>query len=185
MADMKSVKVRYVDRPRDPASAITVERLYTVQLGNSVMVRFSSRRNAEAFRAQATEFVTQVMHEANLLLAEAYTAYRMAWPLFSSPKHEAMAVLVRDAEAGLDFAGNDRGGPDAIMHQWRRLAGALDHIREFAMSVERLYAKNRSHPMARMQADVLARRCAELLGALRAYGTDVEASAGYRPSPWQ
>lgn len=176
---MKRVKVDSLQPPADPHSAIVARTLYEVPLGNHVVVRFSSKRQALAWQADATRQLTDMLLSCNLMLVEAFTAYRMAWPYFDAG--DALQPLVRDAEAALERAAKV-GGPNAIFHRWRALSEALRCMRQMAMELVKVYMV-KSHAVPRHQCQVLAERCGELLTALDHFGTDVDSAKGYRPAP--
>lgn len=177
---MKRLKVDTARAPADPDSAIVQRTQYEVVLGNHVVVRFSSKRQALAWQAEATRQLTDLLMSCNLMLAEVFTAYRMAWPYFDAG--DTLQHHVRDAEASLDKAAKVNG-PNAIFHRWRGLNDALDSMRTMALELVKVYVA-KSHAVPRHQCQVLAERCTELRTLLQHFGTDVDRSKGYRPSPY-
>lgn len=166
---MKRVKVDTAAPPSDPNGVITSRRMYTVNLGNSRVLHFPSKRQALAYQADATRFLTDTMLSANLLLAEAFTAYRMAWPYFSA-NDTTLAQMVRAAEDGLDRAARVNG-PNAVYFRWRSLAIALDNVWQIANELVKLYAA-KSHAVPKHQAITLATRSRELAEELKQYGKE-------------
>lgn len=179
---MKRVKVNSTMPPADRHSVFTTERLYTVALGNHVVVRFSSERDALAFQATTSRWLSDVMMELNILLADAYSAYRLAWPLL--PAKEEYSKLFRDAEESLDRATMDKMGPNAVFLHWKALQRCVGDLRQLAIGLEKLYVQ-KTYAVPRAQMNVLIKRCNALAEALRQHGTDeVEMAKGYRPSPY-
>lgn len=175
---MKRVKVSTVAPPVSATSVMTAERLYTVTLGNHRVVRFTSERHALAFQADATRYLTDTMMSANLLLADAFVAYRYAWPYLdrtaTGPKADAScAELVSMAERALDLASNDSASPNAVYFKWKHLGEALGAIRGMALRLEVMYLA-KSQGVQRHAMQVLARRATELADALKHYGSDVD-----------
>jgi hypothetical protein len=178
---MKRVKVDTVAPPANPDGAMTEQRLYTVSLGNHVVVHFASKRQALAFQADATRFLTDTLMSANLLLADAFTAYRLAWPYFTA-NDTTLQVHVRDAEHALDRAART-SGQNAVFFRWRSLHDALASIRTMAIALEAMYAQ-KSHGVAKHQATVIVARCNQLSDALKHYGEDRDTARSVHLSPY-
>ena len=179
---MKRVKVSTVAAPIDPGSVLTAERLYTVTLGNHVVVRFASERHALAFQADTTRYLSDVLAQVNLMLMDAYAAYRMAWPYFK-PGDTKVSRSMRIAEEALDRAALGSETQNAVFFQWKALNEALSQVRTVAMTLEHMYRAKRIG-VQRTQMAVMLRRVTELTDALKQYGTDVDTSKGYRPNPY-
>lgn len=177
---MKRLKVDTLLPPADPQSPIVERTMYQVPLGNHVVLHFSSRRQAMAWQAEATRQLTDLMMSCNLMLAEVFTAYRLAWPYF--PPGDTLVQHVRAAEEALDRAAKVNG-PNAIFHRWRGLNDALHAMRTMAMELVKVYTA-KSHAVPRHQCQVLAERCGQLVSTLQQFGTDADRSKGYRPSPY-
>lgn len=181
---MKRAKVSTLAPPANPQSAITAETLYTVSLGNSVVVRFRSHRHAKAFQAEATRWLSAQMMSANLLLIEAFAAYRMAWPyLPAAAQSEALGDLVLEAHRSLDHTALESAVADAVFRRWKALNNALNAIRELAICLRNLY-RERTEGVQRHQMEVMLERCNAMIQALRDYGTEVDVSHSHRPSPY-
>lgn len=178
---MKRSKVNGLKEPIDPGSAVKLMQYYTVNLGNHVAVYFTSERHALAFQAEATRWITDVVHECNLLLADAYHAYRLAWPLLANGDHQ-LRDLFRQAEDALDVATNERNGPNMTFWRWDNVRTALRCLRDMALQLHALYTQ-RTHAVPRLQMAVLLRRCNELAEQVRNYGTEVPTSVAHRPKP--
>ena len=178
---MKRSKVDGLEPPIDPGSAVKLMQYYTVNLGNHVAVYFTSERQALAFQAEATRWITDVVHESNLLLADAYQAYRLAWPLLSHGDHR-LRDLFRQAEDALDVATNDRRGGNMTYWRWDNVRTALRCLRDMALQLHALYTQ-RTHAVPKLQMAVMLRRCNELAEAVRNYGSDVATSVAFRPKP--
>jgi len=163
----------------DPDSAITERTMYTVHLGNHRQLFFSSNRHALAFQAEAARYASDVLMSANLLLAEAFTAYRMAWPYF--PPGDNLQHHVRDAETSLDMAAKV-GGVNAVYFQWRNMTAALKSIHTMAIALVKVYM-DKSHAVPRHQCQVLAERAGELITALQVYGADHDAAVSSKAPP--
>lgn len=179
---MKRVKVHTAAPPADPNSVLTSERLYTVALGNHVVVQFRSRRHALAFQAEASRFLTDAMLQANIMLADAYHSTRLAWPLLNAKDH-SLTDAVRMAEDALDRAASERTSQNQVYMSWKALAMAIAQVRHVALELQALYAR-RTWAVPRMQAAMLVQRCNCLADALAHYGTDVQRAAGHQPSPY-
>jgi hypothetical protein len=177
---MKRLKVDTARAPAEPESPIVERTMYQVPLGNHVVLNFSSKRQALAWQAEATRQLTDMLMSCNLMLAEAFTAYRMAWPYFGPG--DGLQRHVRDAEAAMDKATNVNG-PNAIYMRWRAMDDALANIRAMALALAKMYA-DKSHAVPRHQCQVLAERCSDMRTALQQFGTDADRSKGYRPSPY-
>lgn len=125
---MKQVKVRSIEPPADPAGPITARRMYTVHLGNGRLCHFPSERQALAFQAEASRFITDQLHELNLLLSDCFMAYRTAWPMLTGKAHQAAASACRQHLATavdlLDRCRDHTGGPNGYVFAWRFLSGA-------------------------------------------------------------
>lgn len=177
---MKRIRVDNLQPPADPESPITARQMYEVVLGNHVVVRFASKRQALAYQAEATRELTGLLMSCNLMLLEAFTQYRMAWPYFTDG--DGLGHLVREAEDQMDRAARVNG-PNAVFFRWRGMDAALVAIRSMALLLAKVWA-DKSHGVARHQAQQLAERCTELRQQLQHYGTDVDTSKGHRPSPY-
>lgn len=169
---MKRVRIDTAAPPQDPDGDLTERTMYTVQLGNGVRLYFSSQRNALAFQAEASRYATELMLSVNLLLSEAFVAYRMAWPYF--PPGDGLQGYVRDAEAALDRAAKVNG-PNAVYFRWQALSAALGSIRFMALELVKVYMV-KSHAVPRHQAQLLAERAGLLVNELATYGTDHDAA---------
>jgi hypothetical protein len=168
---MKRVKVDTAAAPLEPDGPVLERRMYTVTLGNHRQLHFASKRQALAFQADATRYLTDTLMTGNLLLAEAFTAYRMAWPYFSANDTTLMRQ-VRDAEDALDRAARVNS-PNAVYFRWRALGTALDSIWHMANELVKVYSE-KSQAVPKHQAAVLATRCRELAEELKQYGSDTE-----------
>lgn len=173
---MKRVKVNTAAPPVDATSVITVHRMYTVALGNHVVVRFTSRREALAFQAEATRFATGCVQELNLLLADTYLSYRLAWPILSHKVN--LGRILRDAEEALDGAVLPRSTQNAVYLQWRAMDRCCASLRAIAIHLLELYVM-KTYAVPRVQMEVLLRRCNELSEALRSYGTEHKEATGH------
>lgn len=183
---MKRLKVETMAPPVDPAGAVSVQRLYTVGLGNSVVVRFSSERQALAFQAEAGRWLTDQLFTANTMLVDAFTAYRMAWPVLPASEHKRVHIgtAVQSAVAALDRCARDSSLPDAVFRRWKALADAMHELRTVAMALRDWFV-HRSDGVNRQRMELLMRRCSAMLDELKHYGTDVDTSKGFRPSPYR
>lgn len=182
---MKSVKLNTLQAPANPAGAVTADRLYSVSLGNSVVVRFSSRRVAAAFQAEASRWLKDQLMTANLMLIEAFTAYRMAWMVLpEGAKVPHFDAMLASAGALLERCGKDSHVPDAVYRRWKALRDAIGELRAVALGLRDFHG-TRSDAVAWHQLDLLARRCGAMVDELRNYGTDVDSSKGFRPSPYR
>lgn len=188
---MKRVKVPAPVPPVDPGSSIRAQQLYTVLLGNHAVVHFASSRDARAFQAEASRFVSGVLFQCNLLLVDAFTAYRLAWPYMDHRRPSAKTLRrvdatcaehLRDAERALDRAAG-HNGPNAVFFCWKDLDAVLASIRAVALELAKMY-RAKSQAVARGQMDVLVQRCNALRQALVDYGQDAERRRGFRPSPY-
>lgn len=179
---MKHVKVSTIAPPADPCSVLTAERLYSVTLGNHVVVRFASERHALAFQADASRFLSAMLQEANLLLIDAYTAYRLAWPYLTA-KHANVGTELRTAEHQLDRAAKGSTGPNAVFFAWKALGDALSGMRSMALALELVY-RDKTIAVQRLQMQLLVKRVNAMHDRLKFFGTDVDTSKGYRPNPY-
>lgn len=178
---MKRVKVQTAAPPVDRQSILSSERLYTVALGNHVVVRFTSQREALAFQAEATRFVTDAMMELNILLGEVYVSYRMAWPYLSSK--EKYYALFQTGEQALERATLEAETPNAVFLRWNSLSNCADALRSLTIKLHDLYAK-KTYAVPRAQMSLMLDRINRLADALRHYGTDVDRAKSHRPSPY-
>jgi hypothetical protein len=169
---MKRIRIDTAAPPQDANGPITERRLYTVNLGNGVKLYFTSERNALAFQAEAARYATDVLMSANLLLSEAFTAYRMAWPYFAPG--DLLQQHVRDAEQALDRAAQVNG-PNAVYFRWRSMATALASIRTMGLELVKVYVV-KSHAVPRHQAQLLAERAGALIQELQTYGAGHDAA---------
>lgn len=178
---MKRSEVVGFQLPEDPESVIKANTLYSVALGNGVVVRFPSKRQALAFQAEATRMLTGAMMTANLLLAEAFSAYRMAWPYFAASE-SSLQVHVRDAEEALDRSCRTYG-PNGSHFRWRSVNASINSVRTLAIALAAMYAA-KGHAVPKHQAELIIEKCNTMLQELKHYGTEAKGASGYRPSPY-
>lgn len=110
------------------------------------------------------------MLETNLLLADAFVAYRAAWP-YLDDKSAATWSQIKEAAEALDRASLQRFTPNAAYIQWKALRLCLSELRSMAIDLERLYV-SKTYRVPRHQMHILLRRCNELLDRLANYGQE-------------
>lgn len=153
-AIMKSVLINAVVPPADPASPISEHRLYSVLLGNGNRCYFSCDRHASQFNSATTEVLNDCLFAGNMVLAEVYRDWRLAWLYYdprSKPGQEA-GRSIKEAEAALDKATKPRGGTDNIHYAWKDLTAALGHLRECLLVLIALY-RNKGHGVDRKRLE--------------------------------
>lgn len=176
---MRKVKVNSLAAPVDAGSPVVRDTLYTVVLGNSIRVRFTSERRALEFQAETSRFLGDVLLRCNLLLSEAFVAWRMAWPYLDADSEQAkrtggdvIGSRVMDAVKAMDLATKRTGNADYVYHQWKHLASCAYAARDVAMALERLYAL-KTHAVPRHHMQQLTKQASAVLDELTHYGTDV------------
>lgn len=192
---MKRIELAPVRPPVDPASPILAEHLYTVILGNHWRAHFTSDRHAQAFAADAERMLNDQLGICNLLLADAFTAYRMAWPMFLHNRRgsghadrlrrsdAAARSFVLSAWDAMDKAITHTGGENGPFRAWRFVAQAADAIRSLGLELASLY-RLRSDGVDRFRMDVMVSRANAVLETLRNYGSDVPTAVKVTPSPY-
>lgn len=184
---MKRVQLRTL-APPIPDSHVERQRLYTVTLGNGRQVHFSSDRTARAFQAETGRWLSGMMLECNVLLADAYTAWRNAWPVLHATNAESKwakdagdtcTTLVRDAEKHLDRC-HAHTGPNAAHHTWADLRGVAECLRTVGLRLATVHRKRSQYGEAARMGK-LVRDCNALAEALRDYGTDGHAGVLVTP----
>lgn len=173
--------------PVDPRSMIDRERLWSVVLGNHVVTYFRSRRLALAFEARTSRRLSSAMMAANLMMIEAFTAWRYAWPMFQGSRalrsaDERCRQVLPDAERMLSRAVADTYGPNAAFFKWGALVKCLQYLESVAGELADLFA-TRDHAVHRAQCLELARRCAMLRSELDQLGTDEDTATDHRSAP--
>lgn len=178
--------------PVNPASPVMAEQLYTVVLGNHWRVHFTSDRHAQAFAAEAQRMLNDQLFAVNVLLCEAFEAYRMAWPCFAHERGQDKALRDADARAGehvrsawdlLDKAITHTSGENGPFRAWQYVSGAAGHVRSVALELADLY-RRRSDGVQRMRMDLLVQQANAVLELLKDYGSDVTTAARVTPSPY-
>jgi hypothetical protein len=138
------VKVRSMAPPAEPDGPITARRMYTVHLGNGRVQHFTSERNALAFQADASRFITDQMHEVNLLLADCFAAYRTAWPMLHGKDHLPTAAACRlhlqTATDLLDRSVTHTSGPNGYAFAWRFVGGAAAELGKMCQVLQLKFA---------------------------------------------
>lgn len=170
---MKRITIRGVLEP-DATSTYTAHRTYYVVLGNRRRVPFTSRRDAKAFQAATEQFLNELMHEANGLLAQALHDYRMAWPALKAMQRgnspdQAMTLQLRTATEALDRAAEGPNGPNRMHFAWLHLGNAIGALGAYYAVLADWYAY-KTQGVWRHQAAIARRRCLEALQRLATYG---------------
>lgn len=75
---MKQIKINKLSYP-DKESVFTDRQFYWVNLGNGVKRKFRNKKEAKAFLAEVSRFLTYKMHEASELFISVFTYHRRAW----------------------------------------------------------------------------------------------------------
>lgn len=164
--------------------------MYQVALGNHRVLYFASTRHALQCQADASRFLSDQVAEVNLLLCDAFVAYRMAWPYLGGAgtakaiqeADQRAAACVRDAELALGRAVADAQGPNAVFHQWRAIERAAIAVRDVATTLEGFYV-TKTMGAQRVQLAILARRADAVVKALAEYGADVDTAKASRARP--
>lgn len=178
--------------PVNPASPVVQEQLYTVILGNHWRVHFTSDRHAQAFAAEAQRMLNAQLFTVNVLLCEAFTAYRMAWPCFAHERGPDKALRDADARAGehvraawdlIDKAITHTGGENGPFRAWQFVSGAAGHVRSLGLELADLY-RRRCDGVQRMRMDLLVQQANAVLEQLSGYGTNVPTAAKTTASPY-
>jgi hypothetical protein len=192
---MKRIELTPVRPPVNAASPIIAEQLYTVILGNHWRAHFTSDRLAQAFAAEAERMVNEQLFITNLLVIEAFAAYRLTWPMFmhNKPGGKAKELLACDAAArdhvkgaweAMDFAITHTHGENGPFRAWKYVADAAGHIRALALDLASLY-RRKSDGVDRARMDVLVSRCNAVLETLKHFGSDVATAVKVSPSPYK
>lgn len=114
------------------------------------------------------------------------TVDRLAWPyLGEGVAHKGVHCLeeLHRAAVALNVVARETNHGDAVFRRWKALSECLQCLRAVALRLRDLYLA-RTQGVQRHQMEVLVRRCNALLVELRDYGTAVDTSKGYRPSPY-
>jgi len=190
---MKRIELDAVRPPQDPHSPIIAEHWYTVILGNHHRVHFRSERFALAFAAEAERVINEQLFVCNLLLSEAFTAYRLAWPLYAHNKPGGNSKALRDADTKarghimdawnyMDKAIHYTHGENGPFRAWQFVSGCADEIRALALDLSALY-RNKTWGIDRGRMDELVRRANGVRDCLKYLGTDVPNAVKVSPSP--
>lgn len=190
---MKRISIAPVRPPLDRTSPITRDHHYTVILGNHAAVQFTSDRHAKAFAAQVERMLNDQLFLVNLLLSEAYLAYRLAWPLLCDRSRitgkrfgEADRVIrghLRDAETALDRTITHTGGENGPFRAWQFVNAGAVAVSSIAVQLASLY-REKSDGVDRARMDLLRHRADAVVAMLQTYGRDVDTATGYRASPY-
>lgn len=171
---MKRLKVSSIEPPVDRAAALTVQRTYTVHLGNGRLLHFPSERRALAFQADASRFLTDQLHELNMLLVDCFAVYRAAWPMLTGKAHQATAASCRQAlEAAVDLLDRTRdhtGGPNGYVLAWRFLGGVAGELVKLCQLLAGKFAA-RSWYVEVRRLRSLQHRLHQVQAALQAFGS--------------
>lgn len=171
---MKSVTINAVVPPADPTSPISEHRLYSVLLGNGNRCYFSCDRHASQFSAATREVLNDCLFAGNLVLAEVYRDWRMAWLYFdpnSKPGHEA-GRCIKEAEAAFDRAMKPRGGADNIHYAWKDLTAGLGHLRQCLLVLIALY-RNKGHGVDRKRLERVLAQLIPHIDQLATWGSTI------------
>lgn len=164
---MKAILFQAVTEPRDPSSPVIEHTLYSVLLGNGHRAYFTSARHADQFNADAVRFLNRMLFRANLLLADAYPAWRMAWYyLDSQPTGDRSAMLAMgEAQEAMDRAIRKRGGSDYIHFAWKDVTLATKSMRSALLVLVDLY-RTKGHGVERARLDLLLEQANAMLEQL-------------------
>ena len=158
-------------------SVYTVHRAYSVHLGNKRTLRFASKREANACRAEVARFLNELVQELNTLHAEAYGAFRLAWPALmhhGSPARvsaeQQMQMHLRSSAEALDRAGRRTGQGTNDMHfMWLHLGNCAAATGDAFGEIEQWY-RYKTQGVLRHQAAIGRKRCELVLERLRDHG---------------
>lgn len=193
---MKRIELAAVRPPVDPASPIIAEQLYTVILGNHWRAHFTSDRHAQAFAAEAERMLNEQLGMCNLLLCDAFTAYRLAWPMFMHNRRgpgghadqlrksdAAARAFVQAAWDAMDKAITHTHGENGPFRAWRYVAQTAEAVRALGLELASLY-RLRSDGVDRFRMDVMVQRATAVLDTLKHFGSDVPTAVKVSPSPY-
>ncbi|HMW96876.1 MAG TPA: hypothetical protein PL010_12205 [Flavobacteriales bacterium] len=191
---MKRIELNAVRPPQDPDSPIIAEHWYTVILGNHHHVHFRSERHALAFAAEAERVINDQLFICNLLLSEAFAAYRMAWPLYAHNKPGGASNDLRKADAkakahvmlaweSMDKAITHTGGPNGTFFAWRFVLTCAEEVRALALDLAQLY-RNKTWGIERARMDVLVQRANGVRDTLQHVGADAPNAVKVVHSPY-
>jgi len=172
---MKRLSPATVLPPVDPSSPVTEHTLYRVAVGNGAIAYFTSTRNADQFAAALNETLNACLLSCNVLLAEVYPTWRLAWPYLDDPKRHAAAQLaITEAVTYMDRALQRRGGTDYVFYAWRDVTTAVAAVRDLVLQLRDLYA-TKGHGVDRFRMELFLQRANELHYKLKHYGSKEDA----------
>lgn len=167
---MKAIDFDAVTPPRDPASAVLEHQLYSVLLGNGIRAYFTSSRHADQFNADAVRFLNGALFRTNLLLADCFPAWRLAWYYMDrQPDGDRNAMLaMAEAQQAMDRAIRRRGGADYIHFAWKDVQHASSYVRDALLILVDLY-RTKGHGVERARLELWLSQATGLLDELRTW----------------
>ncbi len=90
---MKLVKISMYTEPK-PQSVQVEDQYYSVNLGNGKRARFRSRKAAQAFLSETSDFLQDQLVELNFLYSDIFHQYRQSWFYFSGRTPESQKSMV-------------------------------------------------------------------------------------------
>lgn len=172
---MKALQPAAILPPLDASSPVEVHQLYRVCIGNGAVCYFSSTRHAAQFAAALNTVANTALLECNVLLADVYPAWRLAWPYLDDPERDvAASMAITDATKAMDRALKRRGGTDFVFHSWKDLQLAVAALRDLILLLRNLY-QAKGHGVDRFRMELHLDRANALRERLRQYGSQDDA----------